>query len=398
MKEKSCFFDETVVDCQLFDTSAVLSVDKTGYTAVKQIYLCRAQGGERHGFTMEKTKKILNRIFIDGLSGMALGLFSTLIIGTIIAQIGTLIGGPIGGYLKAISNVAKTLTGAGIGVGVACKFKEGPLVTVSAAVAGMIGAFPAAPETITLGAPGEPLGAFVAAYVAIEIGRLVAGKTKVDILVTPLLSICAGAAVGLIVGPYITDFMKWLGGLVNVNVEQSPIFGGIIVSVLMGMILTLPISSAAIGISMGLTGLAAGAATIGCCCQMVGFAVASYRENKVGGLIAQGVGTSMLQIPNIVRKPIIWLPAILSSAILGPVASAVLHMVSTPVGSGMGSAGFVGQIAAFGAMTEAGMSTWMALLQIIIMHFVLPALLTLGISEFMRKKGWIKDGDMSLDV
>ena len=347
---------------------------------------------------MEKTKKILNRIFIDGLSGMALGLFSTLIIGTIIAQIGTLIGGPVGSYLKAISNVAKTLTGAGIGVGVACKFKEGPLVTVSAAVAGMIGAFPAAPEAITLGAPGEPLGAFVAAYVAIEVGHLVAGKTKVDILVTPLISICAGAAIGLFVGPYITDFMKWLGGLVNVNVEQSPIFGGIIVSVLMGMILTLPISSAAIGISMGLTGLAAGAATIGCCCQMVGFAVASYRENKVGGLLAQGVGTSLLQIPNIVRRPIIWIPAIVSSAILGPVASAVLHMVSTPVGSGMGSAGFVGQIAAFGAMTEAGMSTWMALLQIAIMHFILPALLTLGVSEFMRKKGWIREGDMALKV
>lgn len=358
--------------------------------------------GKREGkgkvVCMEKTKKILNRIFIDGLSGMALGLFSTLIIGTIIAQIGTLIGGPVGSYLKAISNVAKTLTGAGIGVGVACKFKEGPLVTVSAAVAGMIGAFPAAPEAITLGAPGEPLGAFVAAYVAIEVGHLVAGKTKVDILVTPLISICAGAAIGLFVGPYITDFMKWLGGLVNVNVEQSPIFGGIIVSVLMGMILTLPISSAAIGISMGLTGLAAGAATIGCCCQMVGFAVASYRENKVGGLIAQGVGTSMLQIPNIVRRPIIWIPAIVSSAILGPVASAVLHMVSTPVGSGMGSAGFVGQIAAFGAMTEAGMSTWMALLQIAIMHFILPALLTLGVSEFMRKKGWIREGDMSLKV
>ena len=347
---------------------------------------------------MEKTKKILNRIFIDGLSGMALGLFSTLIIGTIIAQIGTLIGGPVGSYLKTISNVAKTLTGAGIGVGVACKFKEGPLVTVSAAVAGMIGAFPAAPEAITLGAPGEPLGAFVAAYVAIEVGHLVAGKTKVDILVTPLVSICAGAAIGLFVGPYITDFMKWLGGLVNVNVEQSPIFGGIIVSVLMGMILTLPISSAAIGISMGLTGLAAGAATIGCCCQMVGFAVASYRENKVGGLIAQGVGTSMLQIPNIVRRPIIWIPAIVSSAMLGPVASAVLHMVSTPVGSGMGSAGFVGQIAAFGAMTEAGMSTWMALLQIAVMHFILPALLTLGVSEFMRKKGWIREGDMALKV
>lgn len=347
---------------------------------------------------MEQAKKILNRIFIDGLIGMALGLFSTLIIGTIIAQIGTLIGGPLGNYLIAVSKVAKTLTGAGIGVGVACKFKEGPLVTVSAAVAGMIGAFPAAPEAITLGAPGEPLGAFVAAYVAIEIGGLAAGKTKVDILVTPFLAICAGAAVGMLVGPYITEFMKWLGSLVNVNVEQSPVIGGIIVSVLMGMILTLPISSAAIGISMGLTGLAAGAATIGCCCQMVGFAVASYRENKVGGLIAQGVGTSMLQIPNIVRKPVIWLPAIISSAILGPIASALLHMVSTPVGSGMGSAGFVGQIAAYGAMTEAGMAPWLALVQIVLMHFVLPALVTFFISEFMRRKGWIKDGDMALTL
>ncbi|MDD6571213.1 MAG: PTS sugar transporter subunit IIC [Thermoflexaceae bacterium] len=347
---------------------------------------------------MDKVKKILNRIFIDGLSGMALGLFSTLIIGTIIAQIGTLIGGSIGAYLIAISNVAKTITGAGIGVGVACKFKEGPLVTVSAAVAGMIGAFPAVAETIKLGAPGEPLGAFVAAYVAIEIGHLVAGKTKVDIIVTPFLSILSGAAVGLILGPYISAFMKWLGALVNVNVEQMPVLGGIIVSVLMGMILTLPISSAAIGISMGLTGLAAGAATIGCCCQMVGFAVASYRENKFGGLVAQGLGTSMLQIPNIVKKPIIWIPSIVSSAILGPVASAVLKMVSTPVGSGMGSAGLVGQIAAYGAMTGNGMSTSMALILIVLMHFILPAALTLAVSEFMRKMGWIKDGDMALQI
>lgn len=345
---------------------------------------------------MEKLKKIANRIFIDGLSGMALGLFSTLIIGTIIAQIGTLIGGPIGAYLVLISKVAKTITGAGIGVGVACKFKEGPLVTVSAAVAGMIGAFPAATDVLTLGAPGEPLGAFVAAYIAIEAGRLVAGKTKVDIIVTPFVSIICGSVVGLLAGPYISTFMKWLGALVNINVEQSPILGGIIVSVLMGMILTLPISSAAIGISMGLTGLAAGAATIGCCCQMVGFAVASYRENKFGGLIAQGVGTSMLQIPNIVKKPIIWLPAILSSAILGPVASGLLGMVSTPVGSGMGSAGFVGQIAAYGEMIGQGMSPALVIIQILIMHFVLPAAITLGISEVMRKLGFIKNGDMLL--
>ena len=344
-------------------------------------------------------KKILNHIFIDGLSGMALGLFSTLIIGTIIGQIGTLVGNEIGTYLIAISSVAKTVTGAGIVVGVAAKFKQGPLVTVSAAVAGMIGAFPAlGMESFALGKAGEPLGAFVAALIGIECGRLVAGRTKIDIILTPLVSICTGAAAGFIVGPPISNFMKWLGNLVNINVEASPILGGIAVSVLMGMILTLPISSAALGVSMGLTGLAAGAATIGCCCQMVGFAVASYRENKFGGFIAQGIGTSMLQVPNILRRPLIWLPPIISSAILGPIASAVLHMVSTPIGSGMGSAGFVGQIAAYGAMLETGMSSKVALIQIIIMHFVLPAVVTLIFSEGMRKAGWIKDGDMKLEV
>lgn len=344
-------------------------------------------------------KKVLNHIFIDGLSGMALGLFSTLIIGTIIGQIGTLVGNEIGTYLIAISSVAKTVTGAGIGVGVAAKFKQGPLVTVSAAVAGMIGAFPAlGMESFALGKAGEPLGAFVAALIGIECGRLVAGRTKIDIILTPLVSICTGAAAGFIVGPPISNFMKWLGNLVNINVEASPILGGIAVSVLMGMILTLPISSAALGVSMGLTGLAAGAATIGCCCQMVGFAVASYRENKFGGFIAQGIGTSMLQVPNILRRPLIWLPPIISSAILGPIASAVLHMVSTPIGSGMGSAGFVGQIAAYGAMIETGMLSKVALIQIILMHFVLPAVVTLIFSEGMRKAGWIKDGDMKLEV
>ncbi|MBQ8662914.1 MAG: PTS sugar transporter subunit IIC [Eubacterium sp.] len=344
-------------------------------------------------------KKYISHLLIDGLSGMALGLFSTLIIGTIIGQIGTLIGNDIGTYLIAISNVAKTITGAGIGVGVACKFKEGPLVTVSAAVAGMIGAFPnIGAEAFVLGKAGEPLGAFVAALVAIEIGHLVAGKTKIDIIVTPLVSICAGAVAGLLVGPPISRFMYWLGNLVNINVESNPVIGGIAVSVLMGMILTLPISSAALGVSMGLTGLAAGAATIGCCCQMVGFAVASYRENKMGGLIAQGIGTSMLQVPNIVKKPIIWLPPIISSAILGPIASAVLHMVNTPIGSGMGTSGFVGQIAAVGAMAEAGAAPGMIVLQIALMHFVLPAVLTLLISEAMRKLEWIKAGDMKLDI
>lgn len=349
---------------------------------------------------MNKLKRWLNEIFIDGLSGMALGLFSTLIIGTIIAQIGSLIGGTVGSYLIAVSNVAKTLTGAGIGVGVACKFKQGPLVTVSAAVAGMVGAFPSVTgmDAYVLGKPGEPLGAFIAALVAIKIGHLVAGKTKVDIIVTPFVSIIFGTVVGFVAGPPISAFMGWLGALVNVNVEQHPVIGGIVVSVLMGMILTLPISSAAIGVSMSISGLAAGAATIGCCCNMVGFAVASYRENKMGGLIAQGVGTSMLQVPNIVKKPVIWIPSIISSAILGPIASAVLHMTSTPVGSGMGSAGFVGQIAAYGSMAAEGRGSLESIILILVMHFILPAAVTLLVSEFMRKKGWITQGDMALDV
>ncbi|MGN1320023.1 MAG: PTS transporter subunit IIC [Acutalibacteraceae bacterium] len=343
-------------------------------------------------------KKYLNRLFIDGLSGMAYGLFSTLIIGTIICQIGSIIGdNTVGAYFTAMGNVAKTITGAGIGVGVAVKLKASPLTTISAAVAGMVGAFPnMAIESFKIGSPGEPLGAFIAAYVAIEIGGLVSGKTKLEIIVTPLCCILTGAAAGYLVGPYISAAMKWIGNLVNINVENSPIIGGIVVSVVMGILLTLPISSAAIGISMGITGLAAGAATIGCCCNMVGFAIISYRENKVGGLIAQGLGTSMLQMPNIVRKPIIWLPSIIASAILGPVSSALLKMVSTPVGSGMGSAGLVGQFAAYGAMVEAGTSPVVALLEIVIMHFVLPAVVCLGISEGMRKLNLIKKGDLKL--
>lgn len=345
-------------------------------------------------------KKSINRLFIDGLSGMAYGLFSTLIIGTILCQIASLLGGNVvGDYLNAMGNVAKTLTGAGIGVGVACKLKSAPLTTVAAAVCGMIGAFPnVANEAFLIGKPGEPLGAFIAAYVAIEIGCLVAGKTKVDIIVTPVCCIVTGAAAGYFVGPYISAAMIWLGNLVNVNVVKYPILGGIAVSVLMGIILTLPISSAAIGVSMGITGLAAGAATVGCCCNMVGFAVISYRENKFGGLIAQGLGTSMLQVPNIVRNPLIWIPSIVSSAILGPISSAVLKMVSNPVGSGMGSAGLVGQFMAYDSMIAADFTPVVALLEIILMHFVLPAVVSLAVAEAMRKMKLIKPNDLKLEA
>lgn len=344
-------------------------------------------------------KKYLNRLFIDGLSGMAYGLFSTLIIGTIICQIAKMVGVTtvVGEYLNAIGSIAKTLTGAGIGVGVACKLKASPLTTVAAAVTAMIGAFPNANITsFAIGSPGEPLGAFVAAYVAIEVGYFVSGKTKVDIIVTPVCCVLAGAFAGYFVGPYIASAIKWIGNFVNINVEQYPILGGMLVSVVMGILLTLPISSAAIGFSAGLNGLAAGAATVGCCCNMVGFAVMSYRENKFGGLIAQGLGTSMIQMPNIVRHPLIWLPPILSSALLGPISSAVFKMVSNPGGSGMGSAGLVGQFMAYDTMVASGFSPVVTILEILLMHFVLPAVVTLSIAEVMRKMGWIKSGDMRL--
>ncbi len=354
---------------------------------------------------MQTFKQWLNKVFIDGLSGMATGLFATLIIGTIIQQVGSLIGGQAGDTIFIIGKMAAAVTGAGIGCGVAYKFKEPPLVLLSAATAGMVGAFASkilagslfTDGVVHLAGPGEPLGAFIAAYVAIEVGHLVSGKTKVDILVTPFCGILAGSAVGLLFGPPISAFMVWLGSLINWGTVQQPFLMGIIVSVLMGIILTLPISSAALGIILDLNGLAAGAAVVGCCCNMVGFAVASYRENKIGGLLAQGLGTSMLQIGNIMRKPVIWLPAIIASAILGPVSTMILGMTSNATGSGMGSAGLVGQIMTFQTMT-ATLPAGVVLAQIIVMHFVLPAIIALAVSEFMRKKGIIKDGDMKLDI
>lgn len=251
---------------------------------------------------------------------------------------------------------------------------------------------------INLGTPGNPLSAFIAAYAAIEVGHLISGKTPVDIIVTPLATIAVGAVIAFITGPYINTFTGWLGTLITINVEAHPFIGGIIVSALMGIFLTLPISSAAIGVVLGLDGLAAGAATIGCCCQMVGFAVMSYRENKMGGLISQGIGTSMLQMPNIVKKPIVWLPPILSSVILAPLSTMVFKMHSNPVGSGMGTSGLVGQFSAYGVMVSEGMKPLVAVGEIALMHFVLPALLTWIICTGMRKAGWIKDGDLKLEV
>jgi hypothetical protein len=350
-------------------------------------------------------KKLLDRIFIDGLSGMAQGLFATLIIGTILQQLGLFVGGTTGTRLYEVGKVASCLMGAGIGVGVSCKLGGSQLVSVSAATAGMIGAFASqmlagtlfVSGVLQLPGPGEPLGAFVAAYLAVEVGILLAGKTKLDILVTPLVTICVGGGVGLSLGPSISRFMTWVGSLINWGTEQQPFLMGIVVSVFMGMILTMPISSAALGIILNLSGLAAGAATIGCCCNMIGFAVASYPENKFGGFLAQGIGTSMLQVPNIVRKPVIWLPAILSSAILGPIGTVLLHMTNNATGSGMGTAGLVGPLMTWQVMTQTETPV-IVLLKILAIQIILPAILTGCIASFMRKRKWIKFGDMKLDL
>lgn len=352
----------------------------------------------------QRIKGWLSLFFIDAMTGMAHGLFASLIIGTIMVQVGGFIPGIIGRGLVLIGSVASVLTGAGIGMGVAHRLKASTYVVVGTGLAGMLGAHAAKilsggivdGLSMQLKGPGEPLGAFIASFVAVEFGLLVSGKTPIDILVTPFVTVTSGAIVGLAIGPGISQMMTALGAIINWGTERQPFLMGIIVSVLMGMILTLPISSAALGIVLGLSGLAAGAATVGCSAQMVGFAVASYRENKVSGLISQGIGTSMLQVPNIMRHPLIWIPPTLASAILGPIATMVFKMESNAAGSGMGTSGLVGQIMTWNAMGPT--TSWAALLgMILLLHFIAPAALSLLFAEFMRKKGWIKAGDMLLE-
>lgn len=326
------------------------------------------------------------------LNGMAWGLFSSLLIGLIIKQLGTVLNIDL---LVDIGNIAQRMMGPAIGVGVAYVIGSPPLVVMSAAAVGAIGA-----GTLSIGAEGaflagvgEPVGAFIAALIASELGKFVSGKTKVDIVIVPLVTIIAGGLTGHFVSPIMSQVMSGVGEVINRATELKPIPMGIAVSVLMGMILTLPISSAAIAISLNLTGLAAGAATVGCCANMIGFAVASYRENKFGGFLAQGIGTSMLQVPNIIKKPLIWLPAIISSAILGPISTVVFKMQSISIGAGMGTSGLVGQF----AMIETMGSSPDVLIKIAVLHFIAPGVISLIISEWMRKGGLIKFGDMKLE-
>ncbi len=327
----------------------------------------------------------LQRYLIDALSYMALGLFGTLIIGSILNVLGGKLG--ITFLTDTVWPLAQSMMGPGIAVAIAYGLKAPPLVIFSSVITGAAGA--------TL---GRPVGAFIAGVFGAEFGKLVSKETKLDIIVTPATTILVGVLMGTITGPGINAFMKGFGSIINAATILKPIPMGIVISVLMGMALTLPISSAAIGIMLGLSGLAAGAAAAGCSAQMIVFAVISFEANGIGGLLSQGLGTSMLQIPNIVKNWKIWIPAIITSTITGPISTALLKLENTPIGSGMGTSGLVGQFGAIEAMEATGKGGLTMYLYIFILHFLLPGIIGLIIYYFMKKMKLIKAEDFKLDI
>ncbi len=329
--------------------------------------------------------------FINVFNGMALGLFSSLMTGLIIKQ--------IGGLLKidlviSFGEITQYMMGPAIGAGVAYSLNASPLAIFASVATGAIGAGTIALNGGELAVQvGEPVGALVAVLVGAEFSKLIQGKTKVDIVLVPFSTILVGGLTGYYIAPAVSGLMTFIGSMINFATELQPIPMGILVSILVGIALTLPISSAALAISLGLNGLAAGAATVGCCAQMIGFAVASYEDNGFGGFIAQGIGTSMLQIPNIIRTPQIWIPPIIASAILGPISTTIFKMKSNMIGAGMGTSGLVGQF----ALVETMGSSPKVFISMILMHFILPGLISYLVAKWMKKKGYIKAGDMKLN-
>jgi len=317
--------------------------------------------------------------------GMAKGLFASLIIGTIIKQIGELTNfAP----LIAIGLAAQYMMGPCIGAGVAFARKTKQFTLASAIVAGALGA-----GTITGAgaiAIGEPLGACIAAVAAVELASFLEGKTKFDLLVVPAASLLVAGLLGTFVSPAIAVMMKAIGVMVNSFAEIQPLPMGLLLGTVVGLVLTGPVSSAALCIAVSLDGLAAGAALAGCCAQMVGFAVSSYRENKVGGLLVQAFGTSMVQMKNIIKNPWVWLPPTIASAVCGTLSATVFRMESNAVGAGMGTSGLVGPFSTFAVM---GVKS---IVPMLIVYFLIPAAVALGVSELMRKKGLIKPGDLQL--
>ncbi len=317
--------------------------------------------------------------FITALSYMALGLFSSLIIGLIIKTAGEQLGIP---FLVGMGELAQTMVGPAIGVAVAYGLKAPRFVVFASLVTGAAGY-----------QYGGPVGSYLAALLGAEFGKLIADETRLDIILTPFVTISIGYLVAYFVGPPINAGIVAFGDLIMWATKLQPFIMGMVVSTLMGLALTAPISSAAISIMLGLEGIAAGAATIGCCAQMVGFAVISYRENGISGLFSQGIGTSMLQVGNIIKNPKILIPPTIAGIVLAPFASVVFLMENNRFGGGMGTSGLVGQLMTFEVM---GFS-WPILWKVLLLHFVAPAVISLIISELMRKIGWIKPGDMKLE-
>ena len=350
------------------------------------------------------------RYFIDAMSAMAQGLFCTLLVGTILDTIGKQFGigfltdtfltikqGDVTFYYT-IGGFCSLMVGPAMAVAIGKALEAPPLVLFSLITVGF--------ATNVLGGTGGPLAVFFVAILAAEVGKAISKETKIDILVTPIVTILAGIGVAALVARPIGTAATSVGDAIKWATELQPFFMGILVSVIIGVALTLPISSAAICAALGLTGLAGGAAVAGCCAQMVGFAVMSFRENRWGGLAAQGIGTSMLQMGNIVRNPRIWIPPTLASAITGPIATCIfrMEMNGAPVSSGMGTCGLVGQIGVYtgwvndiAAGTKAAI-TGMDWLGLVLISFVLPAVLTWLIAIPLRKWGWIKEGDLKLDL
>ena len=350
------------------------------------------------------------RYFIDAMSAMAQGLFCTLLVGTILDTIGKQFGigfltntfltikqGDVTFYYT-IGGFCSLMVGPAMAVAIGKALEAPPLVLFSLITVGF--------ATNVLGGTGGPLAVFFVAILAAEVGKAISKETKIDILVTPIVTILAGIGFAALVARPIGTAATSVGDAIKWATELQPFFMGILVSVIIGVALTLPISSAAICASLGLTGLAGGAAVAGCCAQMVGFAVMSFRENRWGGLVAQGIGTSMLQMGNIVRNIRIWIPPTLASAVTGPIATCLfkLQMNGSPVSSGMGTCGFVGQIGVYtgwlndvasGAKAAITGFDWLGL---ILISFVLPAVLTWLLAIPLRKWGWIKDGDLKLDL
>jgi uncharacterized membrane protein len=342
-------------------------------------------------FLEKKNVKIsLKRYGIDALGAMAQGLFASLLMGTILETLGSQANIKL---LVDIGTFAKMMSGAAMAVAIGQALECPPLVLFSLITVGY--------ASNSLGGAGGPLAVLIIAILAGEFGKLVSKETKIDILVTPAVTLLIGVGLSIWWAPVIGKGASTLGEAIRWATVLKPFTMGVIVSVIVGIALTLPISSAAICAALSLTGLAGGAALAGCCAQMVGFAVMSFKENGVGGLVAQGIGTSMLQMPNIVKKPIVWLPPIIASAITGPIATCFfkLKMEGAPISSGMGTCGFVGQIGVYtGWVTKKMPITAFDWIGLFMISFILPAVLTFVIAKIMRHFNLIEDGDLKLDL